>query len=204
MSQTAVTTVSISPAAMSAARSATLILPLAAAAMLNPSSRSAGRMHPAEPSCSDRFARRWDYIGGSRNRVDRARSTRNGERPTRSCRPLACLVNPATDGLTDERHELIADKARLTRTGCRYRHPAINGWASDFQFDALAKDGNDLGVLHWLRTEIDINRGDDSGAGGQRRRCTDDRGASWLCDLRDGGFGLWLRSPRCSWLLDSR
>ena len=86
--------------------------------------------------------------------------------------------------LGDERHELIADKACLARTRLGHRHPAIDGCASDFQLDALAEDGNDLGVLRRLGAEIDVDRRHDSGSGTERCRRADDWGAGRLRGLR--------------------
>ena len=61
------------------------------------------------------------------------RSTRDARRPARLCWPPASLSIAMMNVLGDDRHELIADKARLTGTGFGNRHPAIDRGARDFQ-----------------------------------------------------------------------
>src|ERR671913_23364 len=94
------------------------------------------------------------------------RAMRGGQH---DCAGLPLTWSIVMNVLGDERHELIADKARLTGTGFGNRHPTIDRGARDFQLRALTEDSDDLGVLHRLSPKIDVDRRDDSGSGAKGR-----------------------------------
>jgi hypothetical protein len=106
--------------------------------------------------------------------------------------------------LGNERHKLVADKTCLSGAGFRHRYPTIDGGARDFQLDALTKDGNDVRVFRWFSAEIHVDRGDDSGPGAKWSRRADHWGASDLCDLRRGRFGLCHWNLCRNWLSRNR